>query len=61
MGLDAHKGLTVIKQGDVSYNCITSWLAGHTDTTACEAAMLTTPGSSICGESPSMLFKGGTP
>jgi len=61
MGLDAHKGLTVIKAGDDSYNCITSWLAGQTDTAACEKAMLITPASSICGAAPSALFPGGKP
>ena len=35
MGLDAHKGLTVIHDGDDAYNCIASWLAGHTDEQAC--------------------------
>jgi len=57
MGIDAHKGLTLIKTGDDSYVCITSWLAGHTNKAACLQAM-TLPSGTICGESPSSLFAG---
>jgi hypothetical protein len=39
-GLEAHKGGVLITPGDVQDICITSWLAGHTDTTACGMATL---------------------
>jgi hypothetical protein len=35
LGLESHKGSTLMKQGDDSYACLTSWLAGATDTAAC--------------------------
>jgi hypothetical protein len=35
MGLDDHKGLTLIQPGDDGYVCLTSWLAGATDVAAC--------------------------
>jgi len=57
MGLDAHKGLTLITAGDDKYTCITSWLAGSTDKAACLQA-ITLPSGTICGESPSSLFTG---
>jgi hypothetical protein len=37
-GLDAHKGGTIITPGDDQDVCITSWLAGNTDMTACGLA-----------------------
>ena len=39
-GLEAHKGGALITPGDDQDVCITSWLAGHTDTTACGNAVL---------------------
>jgi hypothetical protein len=38
-GLEAHKGGTLITPGDDQDVCITSWLAGKTDTTACGLAL----------------------
>ena len=38
-GLEAHKGGTLITPGDEQDVCITSWLAGDTDTTACGLAL----------------------
>jgi hypothetical protein len=38
-GLESHKGGTLITPGDDQDNCITSWLAGKTDTTACTNAL----------------------
>jgi len=38
-GLEAHKGLKLIQRGDDSYVCLTSWLAGATDTAACLRAI----------------------
>jgi hypothetical protein len=38
-GEEAHKGGTLIVQGDHQDRCITSWLAGATDTTACDLAL----------------------
>jgi hypothetical protein len=43
MGLESHKGLTLIQRGDEQYTCITSWLAGETDASACLAAIPSTP------------------
>lgn len=37
-GLEAHKGGTLITPGDDQDVCITSWLAGNTNMTACENA-----------------------
>jgi hypothetical protein len=33
-----HKGLQMFKPGDDGDRCVTSWLAGHTDTAACATA-----------------------
>ena len=38
-GEEAHKGGALITPGDVQDVCITSWLAGATDTTACASAI----------------------
>jgi hypothetical protein len=38
-GLEAHKGGTLITPGDDQDVCITSWLAGQTDQTACANAI----------------------
>ncbi len=38
-GLEAHKGGTLITPGDDQDVCITSWLAGQTDLTACGLAI----------------------
>lgn len=37
-GTEAHKGGTLMKAGDIEDQCITSWLAGHTDTVGCANA-----------------------
>ncbi len=37
-GLDAHKGGAIVTPGDDQDVCMTSWLAGSTDTTACGLA-----------------------
>ena len=37
-GLEAHKGGALITPGDDQDVCITSWLSGQTDTTACANA-----------------------
>jgi hypothetical protein len=39
LGLQAHQGGTVFHVGDDSYECMTSWIAGATDTAACLAAL----------------------
>ena len=56
LGLQAHKGLTLITKGDDQYVCITSWLAGHTDKAAC----LRTLPFTICSLPPSSLFDAGS-
>jgi hypothetical protein len=38
-GTESHKGGALITPGDPQDNCITSWLAGNTDTTACASAI----------------------
>jgi hypothetical protein len=38
-GVETHKGGTLIVPGDPQDQCITSWLAGSTDTSACAAAI----------------------
>ena len=38
-GEEAHKGGTLIMPGDDQDVCITSWLAGATDTIACASAI----------------------
>jgi hypothetical protein len=38
-GLESHKGGTLITPGDDQDTCITSWLAGKTNTTACTNAL----------------------
>lgn len=45
LGLETHKGGTVLQHGDDTYVCLTSWLAGGTDTAACLRALPAT----ICG------------
>ncbi len=42
-GWDSHKGGVLITPGDDQDNCITSWLAGQTDTNACTQAIANTP------------------
>ena len=37
-GIEAHKGGTVMKVGDALDSCITSWLAGSTQTAECQDA-----------------------
>ena len=39
VGLETHKGGTVFHTGDDTYVCLTSWLEGVTNTTACLAAL----------------------
>ncbi len=39
LGLESHKGLALIQRGDDQYVCLTSWLAGQTDTAACLRAI----------------------
>jgi hypothetical protein len=56
LGLEAHKGLTLITRGDPQYVCITSWLEGHTNEGACLAALPTT----LCSLPPADLFDAGT-
>jgi len=34
-GIESHKGGQIWTQGDDSDTCLTSWLAGNTETTAC--------------------------
>jgi len=38
-GLESHKGGTVINAGDARDVCITTWLGGHADATACKDAL----------------------
>jgi hypothetical protein len=35
LGLDNHKGLTLMQPGDDTYRCLVSWLSGATDSVAC--------------------------
>jgi hypothetical protein len=37
-GTEAHKGGSLMQAGDPEDECITSWLAGHTDIAGCTAA-----------------------
>jgi hypothetical protein len=37
-GTEAHKGGSLMQAGDPEDECITSWLAGHTDVAGCAAA-----------------------
>ena len=39
-GTEDHKGLALWTEGDPEDLCVTSWLAGHTDTTICRQALL---------------------
>jgi hypothetical protein len=39
LGLDDHKGLTLMQPGDDTYVCLTSWLAGEADAAACLGAI----------------------
>lgn len=38
-GTEAHKGLSIWAEGDPEDVCVTSWLAGKTDTATCQAAL----------------------
>lgn len=38
-GLESHKGGAVVAQGDPRDVCITTWLQGHADASACTAAL----------------------
>jgi hypothetical protein len=38
-GIESHKGGAVVTQGDARDVCITTWLQGHADATACTAAL----------------------
>ena len=54
LGLDHHKGLTLMTPGDDTYVCLTSWLSGATDAAACLRAIpattcLPSPGPSDAG------------
>jgi hypothetical protein len=57
LGIESHKGGTVFQQGDDGYSCMTSWLAGTTDTAACLRALPAT----ICGLPARSAFDGGAP
>jgi hypothetical protein len=39
LGIESHMGGTVFSTGDDTYTCLTSWLAGSTNTQACLSAM----------------------
>jgi hypothetical protein len=39
LGLEPHAGGALIEAGDDQYQCITSWLSGGTDATACANAV----------------------
>jgi hypothetical protein len=39
LGIESHMGGTVFATGDDTYTCLTSWLAGSTNTEACLSAM----------------------
>lgn len=55
LGIEGHKGGTVFQVGDDTYRCLTSWLAGATETSACLAAMPET----VCGLSPTASVDAG--
>jgi hypothetical protein len=57
LGIEAHKGGMIFQQGEPGYACMTSWLSGKTDTTACLAAMPDT----ICGASTTLAVDAGAP
>jgi hypothetical protein len=38
-GIEAHKGGAIIVAGDVRDDCLTTWLAGHTDVSPCTSAL----------------------
>ena len=42
-GWDAHKGGALVTPGDDQDRCMTSWLAGNADSTACSNAIAETP------------------
>ncbi len=42
-GWDAHKGGALVTPGDAQDVCMTSWLAGNTDSASCAAAITGTP------------------
>jgi hypothetical protein len=43
LGVESHKGGTLIMKGDDQYTCIASWLAGNEDMLACARAVDATP------------------
>jgi hypothetical protein len=43
LGIENHKGGTLFQAGDSQVACVTSWLAGHTDTATCVAATTNNP------------------
>jgi hypothetical protein len=45
LGIESHMGGTVFQMGDDTYTCLTSWLAGQTNTETCLGAMPAT----VCG------------
>jgi len=45
LGIESHMGGTLFQTGDDTYTCLTSWLAGDTNTTSCLAALP----ASVCG------------
>ncbi len=45
LGIESHMGGTVFQAGDDTYTCLTSWLAGQTNTAACLAGLPST----MCG------------
>jgi hypothetical protein len=58
LGIEEHMGGKLFAQGDDGYTCMTSWLAGSTDTAACLRA-LPTPPATLCGLPASMSFDAG--
>lgn len=42
-GTEAHKGGSLMNEGDPQDVCITSWLAGHVDPAQCQAARASVP------------------
>jgi len=43
LGIENHKGGTLFNQGDSQVACVTSWLAGHTDSAMCASATANNP------------------
>jgi hypothetical protein len=56
-GLAAHQGGTLFHPGDDAYVCMTSWLAGSTNTTACLDALPL----KVCGLPAATSVDGGAP